>query len=220
MDDNENSATETAHRKTPWTLIILVIVATTLAVWLVPDNSRNEESLTTETPAATKGAPSLLAKPVATAAATEETPAVAAAAAEHGKAPVPVDNTPGAQARLLIQTLRSQARPDYAEAYAEANKQLAAGRDDDAYLLYFFAAREGHGESAMALATQSDPAFFDSDKSVFDAADSIQAHKWYKLALESGIAGAEQRLQQLHANMEQAASTGDSLAQRALLQWK
>ena len=67
----------------------------------------------------------------------------------------------------------------------------------DAYLLYFFAAREGHAASALALGTQADPAQYNPQDSVFDAPDIIQAHKWYQAAAQNGNAQGRERLADL-----------------------
>ena len=98
---------------------------------------------------------------------------------------------------------------------AQANGELA-----DAYLLYFFAAREGHAGAALALGTQADPASRDPGNSVFEAADLTQAHKWYQLAAEGGDAEARNRLADLRRRVEKMAAEGDPQAQRVALLWQ
>jgi len=137
------------------------------------------------------------------------------AAASTATGPLP----PGAAARRLIAFLRSQSPLDLERAFAAAQAHQAKGRIDDAYLLYFFAAREGHGLAAMALGQQADPAYF-SEAGLFKRADEMQAYKWYTQAKLAGIEKAGPSLAALRQRLADTADAGDERARRILLQWK
>lgn len=208
----------------PWNLIIIVAILTVIAIVLVPGE---EQAPPQPIPAIGPPAqgqteePSLL-QPNGPATATETPAPKEASAGAQPSAQVPMTATakaPGAAARELIAELRKQTPPDLDRAFQAAQDHQAAGRADDAYLLYFFAAREGHGKSAMALARQADPASFEPG-GLFDEADELQAHKWYSKASEAGIAEADNALVALHTQIEAAAGGGDERAQRIMLQWK
>ncbi|MGB5202054.1 MAG: deoxyribonuclease, partial [Sedimenticolaceae bacterium] len=106
------------------------------------------------------------------------------------------------------------------EIFDAARQAQAEGEMADAYLLYFYAAREGHAASALALGTQADPAQRDPQDSVFDAPDIIQAHKWYQAAAQNGNAQGRERLADLRQRVEQLAADGDPQAQRISLIWQ
>ena len=95
-----------------------------------------------------------------------------------------------------------------------------AGDQEDAYLLYRFAARHGQAQAAMTLGTQADPAFHTAVTSYLSEADPGQAYKWYSVALAAGNDTAGLRLQDLHRQAQQAAVAGDEQARRLLLQWR
>jgi TPR repeat protein len=127
--------------------------------------------------------------------------------------------TPGSRARAFIKQLR--ANVDVGQtAYDEAVKQRAEGQLTDAYLLYFFAARQGHAAAALELGSQADPAHYSSETSSLDGPDIVQAHKWYQQAMRSGSSEAETRLIKLHDYAALQAGRGDAEAERLLLQWK
>ncbi len=90
----------------------------------------------------------------------------------------------------------------------------------DAQLLYFFAAREGHGPSAFVLAGLYDPVGFDANTSLMDEPDGFQAFKWYSAALEAGEEEAAGRLVALKAWSKKAAAEGNEDASHLLLQWE
>jgi hypothetical protein len=127
----------------------------------------------------------------------------------------------GDQARAIIAQL-GDAAPEVRinHAYAQAEAFRDAGRLADAYLLYFFAARQGDAASALVLGTMADPARYSADKSFLDAPDMGQAYKWYRAASEQGNATATERLAELRTQVETAAATGDEHARRLLLQWR
>jgi TPR repeat protein len=131
-----------------------------------------------------------------------------------------VDDRPGAKARGLIAQMRTSGdyQPDEIVAAATASQQ--AGEFADAYLLFFFAARQGHSGAAMTLGRQADPAHHRPGQSVFDAPDLMQAHKWYEAAARSGNDEARQALAELRERVDRLAASGDPAAQRIALMWQ
>jgi TPR repeat protein len=127
----------------------------------------------------------------------------------------------GDSAREVIATLKaSPIDIDYAEAYARAQEFRAAGRLADAQLLYFFAARGGHGPAAFDLARMYDPNHYSSDTSLMEEPDAFQAYKWYTEAQRADYEAAGQGLAELRAWAEEAGRTGDPEAEQLLLQWE
>jgi len=126
----------------------------------------------------------------------------------------------GSRAREIIAELRQGPSPRLSRAYAQAEAFRDSGHPADAYLLYFYAARQGHAPSALALGAMADPRFFRAETSLLDAPDIAQAYKWYKVAADGGDARARQRLAGLRLQVEAAAATGDGQAQRLLLEWR
>ena len=215
--ENELAESEPERRRGPWKLIVIVVLATLVGIWLVPGDAPDEPSETAQRGAPdgsgtqrSDSAPSLLV----------EDPngdlSVALAPTEAGAR----RSRPGARARTLIADLRAKGAVDLEGVYAAAVKAQAEGETADAYLLYFFAAREGHAAAAMALGTQADPASRDPDNSVFEAADLNQAHKWYQMAVKNGDAQGQERLNDLRSRVEQLAAGGDPQAQRISLLWQ
>lgn len=207
--ESELAESESQRQGGPWKLIVLVIVATAVGVWLVPGESPE----TTTEPAQTALAPSLL----------EDLPPTAAGGEPvlpETLEPAIIDDTPGARARARIAELRDAGQPGLDDAYRAAVEAQTDGRPIDAYLLYFYAAREGHADAALALALQADPIKRDPANSVFDDPDPIQAHKWYELAARNGSVDARQDLGELRSHVEQMAASGDPQAQRIALLWQ
>ena len=102
----------------------------------------------------------------------------------------------------------------------EAERLQDEGDSVDAYLLYRFAARHGHGQAALYLGTQADPAFHTAASLDSLNNEPEQAYKWYSMALEAGVDEAATRLQALRKHLEQSAADGDEHAQRLLLLWQ
>jgi TPR repeat protein len=218
--DPEIADAEPQRRAGPWKLIALVAAVTLVAVWLVPVDQDGEP-----TPAVTgtgsDTAPSLLAPQPQTAGTAEplalpDDPSVELEATAAG----PRVGRPGSRARSLIAAMRASGSVDLAEIHSKAAEAQAQGEYADAYLLYFFAAREGHAESALALGRQADPASRDPNDSVFSAADYQQAHKWLQRAAEAGSSEAAERLADLRGRLEGLAAGGDPQAQRITLLWQ
>jgi TPR repeat protein len=206
--ENELAESEPQRRKGPWKLILIVVLITLIGIWLVPGEAPDETPPSAPREAA---APSLLAE-------GEDTVATAPPAAPAEE--VEIDDRPGSRARALIAQLRASDSLDLERAFSAAQKAQAAGELADAYLLYFFAARDGHAAAALTLGTQADPATRDPADSVFEDADLNQAHKWYQLAAQNGSSEAQDRLADLRSRIERLAADGDPLAQRITLLWQ
>lgn len=129
--------------------------------------------------------------------------------------------TPGQEARDYIRRLRQQDAPiPFDEIMRRAAAYLRDGRLADAWLLYFFAAREGHVEAMMTLAEMSDPNRFSADNNLLDRAEPVQAYKWYRRALTAGFEPARQRLAALRDWAERAAARGDRDARILMLNFQ
>lgn len=126
---------------------------------------------------------------------------------------------PGDQARAEIAGLLSRDRQNINldDVYQRAEQFRADGAVADAYILYFFAARKGHGASAMRLAMMSDPAYNQDYRDVISEPDLFQSMKWYRVAKAAGVADADASLQALNALILQRAEQGDPQAKRLLL---
>lgn len=128
---------------------------------------------------------------------------------------------PGQEARDYIARLREQGPPWPFEALMQkASGYLNEGRLADAWLLYFFAAREGHPEAMMTLAEQADPNLFQAGSSLLDAPDPVQSWKWYRRALDAGFEPARARLDALRDWAAQAAPKGDREAGILMLNFR
>jgi TPR repeat protein len=197
------------RRSGPWPLIIVVVVITLIAVWLVPGG--DDEPKSTEAPP-----PSLLETP-ADATGTSDSPGNVE---PTGTEAAIDDDRPGAQARALIAQMRASGTLSLDDLSDAANTALQAEQWTDAYLLYFFAAREGHAASALRLARHADPAHHTVGASLFEAPDMMQAHKWYDAAARQGDEAAQAGLADLRSRVEQLAADGDPEAQRIALLWQ
>jgi hypothetical protein len=209
-------------RRGPWPLILLVIVATAVGIYLIPGQKQADRSGSGPGRTGEPQRPSLLEAPPA-----GQSPAAPADAglpepvAREASAPATPTGpaAPGAAARALIADLRASPRPDIERAFAAARAFRTKGEKADAYLMYFYAAREGNAEAALAFARQADPAFHDAD-SVFERPRVDQAYKWYLQALNAGNTAAAGPLEALKARLEAAAAGGDDQARRLTLRWR
>lgn len=128
---------------------------------------------------------------------------------------------PGDEARATIADVRKQGGiQDFGALFAKAGELSKAGKMADAYLLYFYAAREGHAESAYILGGWSDPNHFSRIENVFDDPSPLQALKWYRIAASDGNKDAQNRLRELQKWVEARARTGDVQAQQLLLSFR
>jgi hypothetical protein len=154
--------------------------------------------------------------PVATQDNGDPDPAVTPEVAAESKA-----TKPGDEARATIADVRRQGGiKDFGALFAKAGELSKAGRMADAYLLYFYAAREGHAESAYVLGGWSDPNHFSRIENVFDDPNPLQALKWYRIAASDGNKDAQNRLRELQKWVEARARTGDIQAQQLLLSFR
>ncbi len=126
--------------------------------------------------------------------------------------------TDGAAARAWLKAAGSGANPD--AAFQQARQYDAEGRHADAWLLYYFAARKGHGPSALELGRRADPLHFDAAKSVTGSPEPYEAFKWYRLAAKSGVSEANDYLADLRGWVKDEAGKGDIQAQRMQLLWR
>ncbi len=205
MNTADNDPHTRTHGKSRNTGIIIgaVILLTLLAVWLVPGDKSEHADI-----------PLPAAKPV------PEQPPVQAAPATDTEDTQAVSGPPeGQAAREFIAMAKSNGASmdtlfDRAEEFSQSGKQA------DAHLLYFQAARQGHAGASMALAKQADPAFYSADSSVLDKPYITQARKWYLAAANAGDSSAIELLENLHRYVQEQAVAGDPEANRLLLQWK
>jgi len=193
--------------------MVLVVIITGIAMWLVPVDEKQEPPSLPPLPSAS-GTPEAL--PLPSAAATSEElqlppPTGGIATVTNG----------GDRARAFIYELRANGGQDDADvAFAEAERMQGAGNLEDAYLLYRFAARQGQAQAALILGTQADPAFHSEETGYLPEPDPAQARKWYSVAAAAGNEEAALRLQGLHQQVQQDAAAGDKQARRLLLQWQ
>ena len=154
-----------------------------------------------------------------TVAAPETEPAVVAGDVSRGE-PAQGENARGDLARAIIEELRGEGKVDPEQVFERAERFQAVGMLADAYLLHFYAARQGHPQAALALARMYDPKTFSRQSSILVAPDVGQAHKWYHLAARAGDAGAKRELADLRGRVEQAAARGDEDSRRLMMQWR
>ena len=207
IPDNEEDFTPAPRRNTG-KLVLVVIVVTLLAIWLVPGEETPTEPIAPPSESAPLPLPDNHQNNPEPTPATTEIP--------------PEEATPqmaGDAARNLIQELDANHKADLDRAFSAAQQEQQQGTQEDAYLLYFFAARAGHSEAALTLAQAADPAHFTPD-GLYPAADPGQAYKWYKKAAENGEPQATPALQTLRETLTAAAAQGDTHAQQMILQWK
>lgn len=199
------------------TPIAIVILLTGVAVWLVPDDEAEKDTRkplpqldSVVRPLDSGGSVIRPLEQEANDTSTSDTPTSGAIIRSQ-----PADTN---AARALITKLRQSGDETGQEAFDEAERQRSVGNNADAYLLYFFAAKQGHGEAALVLGTQSDPTYFTSINSALDEPDPGQAIKWYKIAIAAGIDDARHNLAELSKRIKQQAEAGNGEAQRLMLQ--
>ena len=139
----------------------------------------------------------------------------------NAQSSVEADLADGENARSVISDLKRQDEtPDMEALFKQAEQYHAAGNPTDAYLLYFYLAKKGHGPSAMELAVTSDPIYYTRSGALSSKPDPFQAFKWYRHAVKAGVPQAQKNLDDLKENIEAVALAGDRSAQRLLLQWQ
>lgn len=216
--ESEVAESHPQKRGGPWKLIIIIALLTLIAVWLVPGDAPEKPAAPAGT--ADRAAPSGSTQPAPSLLGDSALPAPPAADSA-GDTPAPlVDDRPGAMARNMIAQMRASGSVDLEQIHAAAETAQNNGDLPDAYLLYFFAAREGHVPSALKLGHQADPASHDPANSLFETPDLNQAHKWYQLAAQNGDEEGRAQLAALRLRVEKMAADGDPLAQRISLLWE
>jgi hypothetical protein len=177
----------------------LVAVITIIAVWLVPVDEQPETPSLPDLPGASQPG--------------DDLPPLAEGDAGEARA--------GDKARTFVANLRSSgAEADPEIVFVEADRLQNDGLTVDAYLLYRYAARLGHGQAALALGTLADASFQSADSSDTQKDEPEQAYKWYSVAVDAGVKEADARLKALRKRVEQSAADGDEHAQRLMLQWQ
>ncbi len=203
--------------------IIVVVLLTALAVWLVPSDDAEQD--------AKKPLPQLdsVVRPLDSDNTARPSSDQAAADSEtttqdqytrslSGEVIDRPETGDQSGARSMIARLREEGGNSAQKAFEAAEKQRSIGNNADAYLLYFFSAKQGHGAAANILGTLSDPTYFTSINSALDAPDQGQAIKWYQIAIDAGNKEAKQHLEELAKRIQQQAESGSGEAQRLLLQ--
>ena len=204
MDDERTIREETGIPPGAKALMVLVAVVTLLAVWLVPSDKK-------EVPPAL---PELAAPPQA-----DQAMPLPPSPTDEGESTTIVRE--GDRARAIIARMRAEnTEPNPDEVFAHAEQLQSESQLDDAYLLYRFAARQGHAQAALVLGSQADPAFHTSETSILPEPDLQQAYKWYRVSATAGNEEAVTRLQGLRERVEQSAAAGNGPARRLMLQWQ
>jgi hypothetical protein len=105
--------------------------------------------------------------------------------------------------------------PDAAAIHAAALRRQAAGRHDDALLLFEEAGERGHAPALTALARLYDPTGFVAGRP-FRNPDPRAAARYYREAVQKGDAAAEAPRASLKTTLEEQARTGNGTAETAL----
>ncbi|MCP4126910.1 MAG: hypothetical protein GY753_07600 [Gammaproteobacteria bacterium] len=223
MEENKKIFSNKAYFTNNLVPIIVVVLLTALAVWLVPGDDAEQD---TKKPLPQLGS---VVRSLDSIDSAKPSPDQASADSETATQDQEAKNLSGGvidrpetggknDARSVIARLKQEGGNAAQKAFDAAEKQRTVGNNADAYLLYFYAARQGHGAAANILGTQSDPTFFTSINSALDAPDQGQAIKWYQMAIDAGNKEAKQHLAGLAKRIQQQAESGSSEAQRLLLQ--
>lgn len=134
------------------------------------------------------------------------------------QAPKPKAMQPGEAARQFIGNQEDSGEAiDLDKFYDKAEKLSKQGQSMDAYLLYFYAAKRGHGNSAFKLALIADPATFKADLSITGKPNLVQAKKWYEQAALAGHPSAKRSIEQFRTQVSAQAAQGDDQAQEMMI---
>jgi TPR repeat protein len=114
----------------------------------------------------------------------------------------------------------SGANAELDETFEQALALQADGKLDDAQMLYFFAARQGHAQSAYRYAEMNDPLHHSAGGSLLPEPDPNAAFRYYQIALQGGSEDAAERLEALHQWTIDAAAAGNIDAEMLLVQWE
>jgi hypothetical protein len=108
-----------------------------------------------------------------------------------------------------------QSAPDIAAIHAAALRRQAAGRHDDALVLFEEAGERGHATALTAVARLYDPIGFVAGRP-FRAPDPRAAARYYRDAVQKGDAAAEAPRAALKTWLEEQARAGNGTAETAL----
>lgn len=122
----------------------------------------------------------------------------------------------GSRARLFIDNFENNGETfDFDAFYEQAKTFSENSQFADAYILYFYAAKNGHGRGAFKLAQLVDPATFNANLSMIEKPSLILANNWYQRA---GHPKTAYYLDRLYARIEKQAAVGDELAESLMLE--
>jgi hypothetical protein len=155
--------------------------------------------------AAPPGTPAPIATP-APPAAPQPAPPAAPATAERPW----IERTDAMNLRDLVQSA-----PDIASIHAAALRRQAAGRHDDALVLFEEAGERGYAPALTAVARLYDPNGFVAGRP-FRAPDARAAARYYREATQKGDADAAAPRAALKAFLEEQARAGNGTAESAL----
>ena len=126
---------------------------------------------------------------------------------------------PGSAARTFLADIEKRSQPTNLNSiYDHAERLNEQHQPEDAYLLYFYAAKRGHSNAAFRLAQLTDPALFAQDSKMLEKSSVLQANKWYLRAAQAGHSEAGYYLKQLRGRVIAKAAAGDEEAQRLVMQ--
>jgi TPR repeat protein len=108
-----------------------------------------------------------------------------------------------------------QSAPDVASIHTAALRRQAAGRHDDALVLFEEAGERGHAPALTAVARLYDPIGFVAGRP-FRAPDPRAAARYYRDAVQKGDVAAEAPRAALKAWLEEQARAGNGTAETAL----
>ncbi|MBV2089795.1 MAG: hypothetical protein KUF72_02780 [Candidatus Thiodiazotropha sp. (ex Ctena orbiculata)] len=151
---------------------------------------------------------------------TSEMSAPTSAPVEEPAEPVTTVQSQSDARQMISEIRRGDLVLSSAEIIEKSEQFSQQGRVTDTYLLLFYAAREGDGQAAFALASLYDPKHFQPGNALLEKADAYQAYKWYSKATEQQIPEAQIRLDRLRNEIEKQAEAGDPAAKRLLLNWQ
>ena len=214
-----------SKKKSPLPKIIVVLILAGIASFYLFYDSEPAKvvDIPTATTSVTKSGINPVDSTIQTtskAQAIAKTPA-AATPKDKAKAITKIIETPGSSARVIIAKFKKKKGSSNLKQIVEsANEFKAKAMHTDAYLLYFFAARQGHNAAAQVLAKMHDPAFYSKQNSMLDQPDLVQAYKWYQQAARGGQTTAQKALDNFRIQVEQMAAKGNADAKQLSLQWQ
>jgi len=196
-------------------IIVILILAGIVSFYLLYNNAPTKiVNIPKATPPTTK----IIVAPASDSPVKKSPPA---AKPSKTKSITKITRAPGDSARAIIAKFRAQkGATDLQQLLTSANEFNSKGMYTDAYLLYFFAAKQGSRTAAQVLAKIHDPTYHSKQTSIMDQPDLVQAYKWYQQAARGGQATAQKALDTFRAQVEQMAASGHAEAKQLSLQWQ